>query len=150
MRIDWDTIRLEYVTGDVSQRELCDKHKVSQTALSRRALKEGWLKEREKYKRKLGTKIKEEIAKKQSKKLTQLIAATENLTKTVNQKSKAILKQAKDPEKAAVVSSKELLQLTKATKDLIEMMRDVYDIPKNVQENTVQLVLSGELEEFTK
>lgn len=150
MRTDWDTIRLEYVTSDISQRELCDKYKVSQTALSRRAQNEGWLKEREKFKRKLGTKIKEEIAKKQSKKLTQLIAATENLTKTVNQKTKAILKQAKDPEKVEIINSKELLQLTKATKDLVEIMRDVYNIPKEAQENTVHLVLSGELEEFTK
>lgn len=150
MRADWNQIRLEYVTGDASQRELCEKYGVSQTALSRHAQNEGWLKEREKYKRKLGTKIKEEIAKKQSKKLSQLIAATENLTKTVNQKTKAILKQAKDPEKVEIIDSKELLQLTKATKDLVEIMRDVYDIPKAEEDKTVQIVLSGEVMEFTK
>lgn len=44
---DWLAIKTEYVAGEISQRKLAEKYRVSQTAISRRAKAEGWAEEKE-------------------------------------------------------------------------------------------------------
>jgi hypothetical protein len=40
---DWDRIELEYLAGDVSVREIADRHEISDTAIRKRAKREGWV-----------------------------------------------------------------------------------------------------------
>lgn len=44
---DWEAIRAEYIAGSIGQRALARRHGVSCSALNRRAVKEGWARERE-------------------------------------------------------------------------------------------------------
>lgn len=41
-RIDWNTIRAEYIAGGISQRKLAEKHGISQGYLMQRANAENW------------------------------------------------------------------------------------------------------------
>lgn len=41
-RIDWNTIRAEYIAGGISQRRLAEKHGISQGYLMQRANAENW------------------------------------------------------------------------------------------------------------
>lgn len=50
MAIDWEEIKKEYVTTDVSQRQLAKNYGVSIVALNSHAKAENWMKQREDYK----------------------------------------------------------------------------------------------------
>lgn len=47
MATDWTAIKLEYVNGHMSQRELADKHGINAAGLMKRASKEQWEAERQ-------------------------------------------------------------------------------------------------------
>lgn len=157
MRKDvWEDARLEYISTDCSQRDICEKYKISQTAVSTRAKKENWVKQRETFKRKMQAKVAAEMAKKQVKKLTQLTAASENLAKIVNKKSKAILRQIAEAEKQDkktplfAVDAKEVRLLCSAAKDLTDVIRDVNNIPKEQQDAEIVVTLDPAVMEFAE
>lgn len=41
--IDWDRIEIEYLAGEDSIREIADRHEISDTAIRKRAAKNGWV-----------------------------------------------------------------------------------------------------------
>jgi len=41
--IDWTRIEIEYLAGEDSIREIADRHEISDTAIRKRAAKEGWV-----------------------------------------------------------------------------------------------------------
>ena len=47
MATDWTAIKLEYVNGHMSQRDLADKHEINPAGLMKRAANEGWEAERQ-------------------------------------------------------------------------------------------------------
>ena len=47
MATDWTAIKLEYVNGHMSQRDLAEKHKINSAGLMKRASNEGWEAERQ-------------------------------------------------------------------------------------------------------
>lgn len=51
--INWEKIRHEYITTNISQRKLAEKYRVAKSTLMLRAAKEGWTDEREKYRSKV-------------------------------------------------------------------------------------------------
>lgn len=48
-KIDWEKIKTEYVTGNISQRELIKKHRLNPSDCSKHSKREGWVKAREDY-----------------------------------------------------------------------------------------------------
>lgn len=153
----WEAARLEYITSDCSQRDIVEKYGVSATAVANRATKEQWTKEREKYKRKINAEVTKKLAAKKAKKILQLSAAAENLAKIANKKSSAILKEAKEAEKAGdplawvSVKTTEILQLAETTKKLTDTMIEIHGKPQTDEEDrTVRVILGGEAEDFAK
>lgn len=57
---NWEKIRHEYITTDISQRKLADKYKVSRGTLLRFANKGNWSQERDKYRTEVRTKAEQE------------------------------------------------------------------------------------------
>lgn len=49
MAIDWESIKQEYVTSYISQRQLAKKHGITAVALNNHAKPENWLQQREEY-----------------------------------------------------------------------------------------------------
>lgn len=150
----WEDARMEYISTDCSQRDICEKYKISQTAVSQRAKKENWLKQRADFKRKMNAKVAAELAKKRVKKLNQLTAASDNLAKIVNKKSKAILRQIVEAEKKdknspiSEVDVKEVKLLCSAAKDLTDIIRDVNGIPAEQQSAEVTVTIDPAVAEY--
>ncbi len=46
-KVNWEKIKTEYITGDISQQKLAAKHGVSVTTLKSRAQREHWYRDRE-------------------------------------------------------------------------------------------------------
>lgn len=60
---DWNKIRTEYITGNVSYRKLCEKYDIPFTTLQYRARKEGWTKDKRKHSDKIVTKMVDKVEK---------------------------------------------------------------------------------------
>lgn len=62
MKTDWIKIKNEYITTQISYQNLANKHKISMSSLSKRAVKEGWKAKKEKYCKKIETKVQNRTA----------------------------------------------------------------------------------------
>ena len=54
---DWEAIKIEYVTENISYEKLANKHEVPYSTLIKRAYRERWTQEREKYRQEVVKKI---------------------------------------------------------------------------------------------
>lgn len=60
--MNWRKIKAEYISGQISQRDLAKKYGIGASTLMRRASKEGWTKKREQAERKTLAKIEQKTA----------------------------------------------------------------------------------------
>ena len=74
--VDWQTIKTEYITGNISYRKLCQKHGVSYTTLSNRALDEKWVNAREQYRAKTLSKALGKTSEREAGRLARLMDTT--------------------------------------------------------------------------
>ena len=51
--VDWEQVKMEYITGDLTQNELAAKHKLTRSCLAMRVKREYWKEEREIYRKAL-------------------------------------------------------------------------------------------------
>lgn len=75
--VDWKAVRTEYVTTDISQRKLAEKHGIPYGTLKRRCADEKWVNARETYDRKVVAKTIEKTSDREANKLAKLIATTD-------------------------------------------------------------------------
>ncbi len=52
-KIDWDAIKTEYITSDISLRELQEKHKLFKRDIEKHSKNDGWVKARKEYRAKM-------------------------------------------------------------------------------------------------
>ena len=60
--IDWQSIKTEYISGDISIRELAEKHGVSLSTVKSRSSREGWVEARKEFQTKVDTKVNQNVA----------------------------------------------------------------------------------------
>jgi hypothetical protein len=148
--VDWDAIKQEYISTNISQRELAEKYGVSVSSLGKRCASEGWSGLRKKFRKKVEKKTMEKISRKKAcelakigdcaDKLVRLIDDSLNDTATVRQTIIKIVPSEDDEDEAEVeeyclqkLDTKYLRQMTAAMKDLMEILRDVYGKPNTVE-----------------
>ena len=148
--MDWDAIKQEYISTNISQRELAEKYRVSVSSLGKRCASEGWSGLRKKFRKKVEKKTMEKISRKKAcelakigdcaDKLVRLIDDSLNDTATVRQTIVKIVPGDDDEDGAEVeeyclqkLDTKYLRQMTAAMKDLMEILRDVYGKPNTVE-----------------
>lgn len=148
--MDWDAIKQEYISTNISQRELAEKYGVSVSSLGKRCASEGWSGLRKKFRKKVEKKTMEKISRKKAcelakigdcaDKLVRLIDDSLNDTATVRQTIVKIVPSEDDEDEAEVeeyclqkLDTKYLRQMTAAMKDLMEILRDVYGKPNIVE-----------------
>lgn len=90
-KIDWDAIKTEYVTGDISIQGLMKKYKISKGELSKHSKEEKWVDARKKYRMRAVTKAVTKSCNKRAKELEGLTDIAYNLKST-------LLKASKDPD----------------------------------------------------
>lgn len=117
--IDWKTIETEYVTTDISHRQLAEKYGIGRSRLSQYASKEKWKEKRDKHRAKTVTKAVNAIGAKQAEMAAKLYGAGGLLLDRV----KLLLED--NPELLADTSSmKDVSVVLKNLKDLMSVKSD--------------------------
>lgn len=153
--MDWDAIKQEYISTNISQRELAEKYGVSVSSLGKKCASEGWSSLRKKFRKKVEKKTMEKISRKKAcelakigdcaDKLVRLIDDSLNDTATVRQTIVKIVPSEDDEDEAEVeeyclqkLDTKYLRQMTAAMKDLMIILRDIYGQPNAVDKAAIQ------------
>ena len=123
--LDWNAIRVEYVTTKVSYSDLSKKYRVSKTRIATVASEQGWVKQREQLLNDAFTKTIKDIEKQQARRMLNLFNITDKVLETL---SEAIENADGDSAKALVLSDPK--KLTGAIKDIKEiyMLRSAADL----------------------
>lgn len=78
-QVDWTAIKSEYITGNLGYIKLAEKHNISGSTLTKRAQREQWTQERDRYRKKLGTNMKRQAQRKALNNFDKLSRATDKL-----------------------------------------------------------------------
>lgn len=159
--VDWQTIKTEYITTDISYRKLGQKHGVNSTTISVRGKAEGWVEERKRFRRKTLAKTLEKSSDREAGRLARLMDTTsmaidvavkafadedqfnrylierreEYAAPVIEDGGETAISQRTWTEERTFrkVDTKALKDLTAVLKDLTGLMRDFYNIPTQAQ-----------------
>ena len=130
-RHNWSKIKTAYVTSEMSQREVAKKYGVSESQLAVRASNEGWVQLRREHRRKVEEKAKQKAADKKADmmaaQLVDIGTAGENLAALIAEISTETRSLRIGRTKKA--DTKAIRNLTGSLKDLVDVLRDVYELP---------------------
>lgn len=130
-RHNWSKIKSTYVTGEMSQREVAKKYGVSESQLAVRASNEGWVQLRREHRRKVEEKAKQKAVERKSEmmaaQLVDIGTAGENLAALIAEISTETRSLRIGRTKKA--DTKAIRNLTGSLKDLVDVLRDVYELP---------------------
>lgn len=128
---NWSKIKSTYVTGEMSQREVAKKYGVSESQLAVRASNEGWVQLRREHRRKVEEKAKQKAVERKSEmmaaQLVDIGTAGENLAALIAEISTETRSLRIGRTKKA--DTKAIRNLTGSLKDLVDVLRDVYELP---------------------
>lgn len=144
--IDWTAIKAEYITGTISYRKLADNWGVSFRTLSDRALREGWKEARDKHRNNVVEKTVQKVASRKAtttaNKLCDLQEAADNMGRVIaeifadSEQFHRHIIQTRDGDNWNAAErifdkadTKAIKDLTGAMKDLVAVMRNIYDLP---------------------
>lgn len=111
--IDWKTIETEYVTTDISHRQLAEKYGIGRSRLSQYASKEKWKEKRDKHRAKTVAKAVNAVGTKQAERTAKLIGVSDLLL---------------DKVKSLLEADEELLVDTSIMKDVSVILKNLKDI----------------------
>jgi hypothetical protein len=75
-KIDWDALKTEYVTGNISQREIIKKYKLDQKMVAKHSKKDDWVKARKEYRAKVQAKAQAKSVNKRADELAGVLDAS--------------------------------------------------------------------------
>lgn len=122
---DWDSIRNEYVTSSVSQRELARKYNVSQASINRRCRSEKWDESRDSFRFKVNQKTVEAVSDLQADRITQLMAASQKAATLLGARLDQMAADGK-------IKTYEIKAITEALKNV----RDLYETDESKKDDT--------------
>ena len=151
--IDWAAVKTEYITSTVSYRKLAEKYGVSFRYMSVRGRSEGWVEARKQYQQSIADKIIEKVADERVSRDAQKLLL---LQKSADLMSEAILKVFEDARafNRFIVSdgnfsveervfnkvdTKAMREITASIKDLTSVMRNVYNLPTDIEQRQYDL-----------
>lgn len=79
-QFDWNAIRAEYITGQISQRDLCTKYGVSYSKLGEIARKEKWTEQKRKYEEKVFEKAIQKQCNREANRLAKELAVADKIS----------------------------------------------------------------------
>lgn len=159
---EWEAIKAEYVTGDISYRKLAEKHGVSFRTLSDRALKQEWPRLRQKHRDDIVRQTVQKTARRESSslaaKLVKLQSAADSMAGVIDsvfadteQFKRHIITTGLGMGATEVsekvynkVDAKAIRDLTASIKDLVTIVRNLYDLP-TVQEQRAMDIAADRL-----
>lgn len=158
MKVDWNQVRVEYVSGKQTYKDLAEKYGVSKVAVGRKAKAEKWVAQREAYRRNVATKALGKKQERESEKLARLMDAADNLTDAVQRITADRQQffrgvQLAAPEKneegsleamaleyvTRKADMKALASAAKALNELTRAVRNLYDLPTGEEQRNRKL-----------
>ena len=167
MAADWQKIKAVYITGDESYRVLAARFGVPLRTLSDRAKRERWVALRAKHRDKIVTKACRAAEKNEGQKLARLCCVADRLTGILERASddkyffdrvtvldssgRPVLDKDGRTRTRETVDAREFRALVAATRDMVEIVRNVYELPLQQQtDQTVEVKLEGDLHAFAE
>lgn len=77
---DWDKIRTEYITTDLSLKDISEKYGVQQRLVNTKSAEQGWVDQRKKYNAKVVEKAVNKVATKRANQLAKELAIADNIS----------------------------------------------------------------------
>ena len=77
---DWDKIRTEYITSDLSLKDISQKYGVQQRLVNTKSAEQGWVDQRKKYNAKVVEKAVNKVATKRANQLAKELAIADNIS----------------------------------------------------------------------
>ena len=77
---DWDKLRTEYITSDLSLKDISEKYGVSQRLVNTKSAEQGWVEQRKKYNAKVVEKAVNKVAAKRANQLAKELAIADNIS----------------------------------------------------------------------
>ena len=127
-RNDWNALRTEYVTTDISLPKMHEKHGTSLSALKDRCAKEGWVAAREEYRAEVGQRVVQKAVDAEVERLEGL-QKNASLVSTLIHMNLLNLANAGLDDGVTEEGVKMVKDLTTALKQISEVMKDLYMIP---------------------
>lgn len=155
---DWARIKTEYITTNISYRELSQKYGVHYTNIAKRASKEGWQHQRQQQATKTQTKMQQLVERRKIDRAAKLLDVSDLLLQKVMERVEAL--------DALDMGSQEFRHLSATIKDLkeIQMIRSDADIREQearianlrrqaeAEENDreIKVTIDGDIEVYSK
>lgn len=150
---DWNKIKAEYITTDISYRKLAEKWEVSFRTLADRAMKGKWAVARDKHRnavvRKTVQKVADRTSEANANKLMRLQQAADSMGDVIadifsdtEQFKRHIVPDGDYSVTERVykkIDTKAIKDLTGALKDLAAVMRNIYDIPTIQEQSAMEI-----------
>jgi len=124
---DWGRVRAEYVSGNMSYRELSKRWGLSRTGLQQRATREGWYQQRLDYRKKVSEKREKIAENKAVREFERLKSATDRAL------SKA--EQLLDRYNERPMPSRDLKTLSEILSSLTDLTRDLHGVPPQPEQH---------------
>lgn len=152
-RIDWDAIKTEYVTTDISLRGLRDKYKLAHQDVAKHSKEEGWVKARKNYRTRAATKAITKSCNKRANELAGVLASSykmrdviENAMNDPQQFNRYIVTNGRKggefettEEIYQKVDTKAIREMTQALKAVEGLIRSLNNIPTEAEMQRLQL-----------
>lgn len=158
--MDWNAIKTEYLTTDTSYRKLAKKYGIHSTAVANRAGREGWVEERERFRRKSLSKTLEKLSSAQADRAARLQTVADKLLskleKVVDALEDGALETQQFRQIAASLKDIKDIQMIRSEADMREQEARIANLQRQAQKEDesnqaiVVRIESGDLEEYSK
>ena len=139
MNSDWNGIRNEYVTGDMSLRRLAAQHpEVKVNTLLTHSKTEGWKASRDEYRHRVNTQITQKMVDRQRDEEADRLTIFDELTRATMYKIQSLLS-----DDSECIGAKELKNITSALKDIADIIG--YTAHKETDEYESGIVILPEI-----
>ena len=152
--VEWQKIKAEYISGNISYRELAKKNNISFNTLKDRAVAEQWYQLRQQNHNKTTTEIVKKNRDKKVKKAVDIIDVADKLLDKIGE----IIGKYDDPDSLKKLTSaiKDLKDIKgyKSAKDLEEQEARIAKLRREAEEdngdNEIKVIIEGDLERYSK
>lgn len=128
---DWQKIKTEYITTDISYRKLAEKYGLRYATLQQRATKEGWPELRDRHRANTVSKVVSKIGDSQAQKMVRIDTITGKLLDKLEQAVDEL-------DSGGMVDRAGLRQVTAALKDLKEIQMIKSELDRQEQEARIR------------
>lgn len=124
---DWEQIRMEYATEEVTCKELAERHGLSERTVSGRCAREKWAEDREKHAQKVRDGVLASRARAKVRQVDKLIEHSDRLNDLIARYEAAA------QAAGAVPTAKELQHLSTALKNAVDITRSLWSEPDQAE-----------------